>query len=127
MKWLSKALAALPSWDVVAVEEMAGPGVPARRHTYRAVLSAAVALAEELVPGPPLEPGSLTVGILTGNAVEGVVADAACLLAGRGGRRRRGVPARRGPVGADPARLRPRPGPPPPLDRGGVRRRRAGP
>jgi long-chain acyl-CoA synthetase len=81
MKWLSKALAALPSWDVVAVEEMAGPGVPARRHTYRAVLSAAVALAEELVPGPPLEPGSLTVGILTGNAVEGVVADAACLLA----------------------------------------------
>ncbi|MGX7825792.1 AMP-binding protein [Actinokineospora sp. 24-640] len=74
MRWLDTALSRLGSLDAVAVEEMSSAG-PSRTHTYGAVLGAAVRLADTVR-------GRGTVGILTGNGVEGVIADLACLLAG---------------------------------------------
>jgi long-chain acyl-CoA synthetase len=80
MKWLENAVTNLGSLESVAVEQLTSDGTPVT-HTYGCVLGSACRTADELdsrVRGRVT--ASSTVGILTGNGVEGVVADLACLV-----------------------------------------------
>jgi long-chain acyl-CoA synthetase len=82
MHWLEAALDRLGSTSAVAVEEMSSSGPP-RLHTYADVLGAAVRTADALTAATSgRETDTSTIGILTGNSVEGIVGDLACLLAG---------------------------------------------
>lgn len=81
MRWLEHALDRLDSLDAVAVEEMR-PSGPPRRHTYGTVLGAAVRTGDAVLAAAEGRDATGTIGILTGNGVEGVVGDLACLLTG---------------------------------------------
>lgn len=80
MRWLDTAVARLSTLDRIAVEEMSSTG-PSTTHTYGEVLAAAVATGDALLAASKSRE-TPTVGILTGNGVDGVVADLACLLTG---------------------------------------------
>jgi long-subunit acyl-CoA synthetase (AMP-forming) len=82
MRWLDTVLARLDTMDSIAVEEMSSSGA-SRMHTYGDVLGAAVRNGDALLAAARgRETGTSTIGILTGNGVEGVVGDLACLLTG---------------------------------------------
>lgn len=82
MRWIEHAVDRLDSLDAVAVEEMRRSGPP-RRHTYGTVFGAAIRTGDALVAAARgRQTDTSTVGILTGNGVEGVVGDLACLLSG---------------------------------------------
>ncbi|GGS30141.1 AMP-binding protein [Actinokineospora fastidiosa] len=82
MQWLATAVERLDTLDAIAVEEMSSSGAP-RRYSYGDVLGAAVRLGEAVLESArDRESPTSTIGILTGNGVESVVGDLACLLTG---------------------------------------------
>ncbi|WP_043619870.1 AMP-binding protein [Nonomuraea candida] len=82
MRWLDHALSRLGSLETVAVEEMRSSGPP-RPYSYGTVLGAAIRTGDAIVASAAgRDTGTSTIGILTGNGVEGIVGDLACLLTG---------------------------------------------
>jgi long-subunit acyl-CoA synthetase (AMP-forming) len=82
MRWLNVFLDRLATMDATAVEEMSFSGPP-RQYSYGSVLGAAVHTGDALtVAAHGRETATSTIGILTGNGVEGIAGDLACLLTG---------------------------------------------
>ncbi|GAA3423769.1 AMP-binding protein [Streptosporangium sandarakinum] len=82
MRWLDHALDRLGSLEKVAVEEMKS-SAPPRPYTYGTVLGAAIRTGDAVVAAAEgRDTGTSTIGLLTGNGVEGIVGDLACLLTG---------------------------------------------
>jgi long-chain acyl-CoA synthetase len=82
MRWIENVINRLGSLDTVAVEELTLSGPP-RQHSYGTVLGAAIRTGDAvLAAAGSKQTDTRTIGILTGNGVEGIVGDLACLLTG---------------------------------------------